>query len=134
MTPAADSHRLPIALTLGDPAGIGPEILVKAWRDAPEWMHGCFVAGDVGVMRRASQALAQDGLPALPVAELETAGQAWTAPPRCLPVLQVVQAPGPIAVGRISAEAGRVAGDAVAGGAGNDADESAACHGSLSAT
>ncbi|RYF75564.1 MAG: 4-hydroxythreonine-4-phosphate dehydrogenase PdxA, partial [Comamonadaceae bacterium] len=37
---------LPIAITLGDPAGIGPEIIAKAFRDAPELTQGCFVAGD----------------------------------------------------------------------------------------
>ena len=44
----------PIAITPGDPAGIGPEIIAKAFRDAPERTRGCFVAGDVGVMRRAA--------------------------------------------------------------------------------
>ena len=32
---------------MGDPAGIGPEIIAKAFRDAPELTRGCFVAGDV---------------------------------------------------------------------------------------
>ena len=44
---------LTFAITLGDPAGIGPEIIAKAFRDAPEATRGCFVAGDVGVMTRA---------------------------------------------------------------------------------
>ena len=44
---------LPIAITPGDPCGIGPEIIAKAWRIAPELTRGCFVAGDVGLMRRA---------------------------------------------------------------------------------
>eukprot|EP01034_Spumella_vulgaris_P020157 gene20157-25819_t len=42
----------PIAITLGDPAGIGPEIIAKAFRDAPDATAGCFVAGDLAVMRR----------------------------------------------------------------------------------
>jgi len=45
---------LPIAITLGDPAGIGPEIIAKAFRDAPEALRGCFVAGDVATLRRAA--------------------------------------------------------------------------------
>ena len=110
---AVDRERLPIAVTIGDPAGIGPEILVKAWRDAPDLMRGCFVAGDVGTMRRAAQSLAQPGMPALPVAVLEAPVQAWAVPAHCVPVLQVVQAPGDLPLGRVSAEAGRVAGDAV---------------------
>ncbi|MDB5945950.1 MAG: pdxA, partial [Ramlibacter sp.] len=32
----------PIAITLGDPAGIGPEIIAKAFRDDGEFMRGCF--------------------------------------------------------------------------------------------
>jgi len=112
-SPPAGRVPLPIAVTLGDPAGIGPEILVKSWRDAPELMRGCFVAGDVGVLRRASQALAAEGALPLPVAALDTAAQAWAVPPRCIPVLPVVQAPADIVLGRISAEAGRVAGEAV---------------------
>jgi 4-hydroxythreonine-4-phosphate dehydrogenase len=45
---------LPIAITPGDPAGIGPEIVAKAFRDAPELLAGCFVLGDVGLMQRAA--------------------------------------------------------------------------------
>jgi 4-hydroxythreonine-4-phosphate dehydrogenase len=74
---------LPIAITPGDPAGIGPEIVAKAFRDAPALLQGCFVIGDVGTMRRAA-ALA-GGM--LPVAQLNTVSQALNTPPRCLPVL-----------------------------------------------
>lgn len=103
----------PLAVTLGDPAGIGPEIIVKAFRQAPEAARGAFVAGDVGTMRRASQALAQPGLPAWPVAEIEHAAEAAAMPPGCIPVLQVVAPPAHIVPGQISAEAGRVAGECV---------------------
>lgn len=102
-----------IAITLGDPAGIGPEIIVKAFRDAPEAARGAFVAGDVGTVRQASQALAAPGHPAWPVLEIESVAEAATVPPRCIPVLQVIAAPSHIAQGRISAEAGRVAGECV---------------------
>lgn len=113
MAPSVNLERLPIAVTIGDPAGIGPEIIAKAWRDAPELMRGCFVAGDVGTMRRAAQALVAPGSLAMPVAVLEAASQAWDVPPRCVPVLQVVEAPDELEIGRVSAAAGRVAGDAV---------------------
>ena len=39
----------PFAITQGDAAGIGPEIIAKAFQDAPEAMRGCFVAGSVAV-------------------------------------------------------------------------------------
>ena len=104
----------PLAVSMGDPAGIGPEIIAKAFRQAPEATRGAFVAGDVATMRRASQALALPGQPAWPVAQIEHISEAAAVPPGCIPVLQVVAAPaGNIVLGRVSAEAGRVAGDCV---------------------
>ncbi|VTU24160.1 4-hydroxythreonine-4-phosphate dehydrogenase 2 [Variovorax sp. PBS-H4] len=103
-----------VAITLGDPAGIGPEIIARAFRDAPELTRGCFVAGDHGTVRRAAQALEAPGRLALPVAAIEAPAEALDAPPRCIPVLQVVRPPdSPIALGAISAIAGRIAGDCV---------------------
>ena len=45
-----------MAITMGDPAGIGPEIIAKAFRDAPDATAGCFVVGDVETLRRAAPA------------------------------------------------------------------------------
>lgn len=104
---------LPIAITLGDPAGIGPEIIVKAFRDAPEATRGCFVAGDVATVRVACLALASPGHLAWPVALLGSASDVFDVPPHCIPVLQVVEPPPAIAMGIVSAAAGRVAGDCV---------------------
>jgi len=101
----------PIAITPGDPCGIGPEIIAKAWTTAPELTRGCFVAGDVGLMRRA-MALVQ-GAPGFPVCEIESPAQALEVPPRCLPVLQVVPVAPPLPWGQIDARAGRLAGEAV---------------------
>ena len=103
-----------LAITLGDPAGIGPEIIARAFRDAPELTRGCFVAGDLGLVRRAAQALDAPGWPALPVALIEAPAEALAVPPHCIPVLQVVRPPDEaIAPGAISAIAGRIAGDCV---------------------
>ena len=102
----------PIVITPGDAAGIGPEIIAKAFRDAPDAMQGCFVAADVALMRRAAAWVGGH----LPVAQIDAPAQAWQAPPRCLPVLQAlpVQAADELpAPGLISARAGRMAGDAV---------------------
>ena len=60
-----------IAITPGDPCGIGPEIIARAWCQAPRLTQGCFVAGDVGLMRRA-MALVQS-VPAFPVVEIDPA-------------------------------------------------------------
>jgi len=103
----------PIAITLGDPAGIGPEIIAKAFREAPDATRGTFIAGDVGTMRQASQALAAPGEPAWPVLEIGSVAEAAAVPPRCIPVLQVIAPPSGIEIGRVSAEAGRVAGECV---------------------
>ncbi len=109
----ARSWRTPLAITMGDAAGIGPEIIAKAFRDAPEALRGCFVAGDLGTLRRAAGMVQGEGVP-LPVAVIEQPADALTAPPRCLPVLQVVEAPAtPVALGQVSAVAGRMAGDSV---------------------
>lgn len=103
----------PIAFTLGDPAGIGAEIIVKAFRDAPQLTCGCFVAGDVATVRIACLALASPGQRAWPVLQIESPSDASDVPPRCIPVLQAVEPPPAIAVGMVSAAAGRVAGDCV---------------------
>ena len=101
----------PMAITLGDPCGIGPEIIAKAWCSVPELTQGCFVAGDVGVMRRA-MALVQ-AVPAFPVCEIEAPSDALQVPPRCLPVLQVVPKALALPWGQIDAQAGQLAGEVV---------------------
>ena len=108
---------LPIAITQGDPAGIGPEIIVKAFRDAPAQTLGCFVAGDLATLRRAAQVVAGDSV-AMPVALLSSAQEALNCPPRCIPLLQIGsskpdEAPDPVPFGHLAARAGRMAGDCV---------------------
>jgi 4-hydroxythreonine-4-phosphate dehydrogenase len=44
-----------IAITAGDPAGIGPEIVAKAFRDAPDILAACCVVGSSSVMQRAAE-------------------------------------------------------------------------------
>jgi len=43
----------PLALTLGDPAGVGPEIVVKAWRALKDQGPAFFVVGDAQAVRSA---------------------------------------------------------------------------------
>ena len=97
---------LPIALTMGDACGIGPEIIAKLFREPAS--AGCFVLGDAAVMRRA--AASTGGM--LAVASIERAADALSVPPNCVPVLPVdglaadlLAAP----VGRIDARAGAAA-------------------------
>ena len=103
----------PIAITQGDPAGIGPEIVAKAFRDAPDALRHCFVVGDLATVRRAADAITRPGVPGVPVAQIGSPGDAADAPPRCSPVLQRPGIPGPQPWGEISAAAGRAAADSV---------------------
>jgi 4-hydroxythreonine-4-phosphate dehydrogenase len=102
----------PIAITLGDPAGIGPEIIAKAFRDAPAVTQGCFVVGDVATLRRAVHLISASRLP-LPVALIESPVEALSLPPRCLPVLQVGAVAEPAPLGCLSAGAGKLAAECV---------------------
>jgi 4-hydroxythreonine-4-phosphate dehydrogenase len=102
-----------IAITQGDPAGIGPEIVAKAFRDAPEVLRGCFAVGDLATLRRAAQCIVRPGVPPLPVALIASPDDAWQVPPRCMPVLQLPDLPGPEPWGQVSAAAGRAAADCV---------------------
>ena len=102
-----------IAITLGDPSGIGPETIAKAFRDAPDATRGCFVAGDVGTMRRASALVSGSDQPAFPVALIATPAELWDVPPRCIPVLQITERLAPIPYAKVSALAGKVAADCV---------------------
>jgi len=99
----------PIAITQGDSAGIGPETIAQAFRDAPELLRGCFVVGELATLRRAAACIEGPGRPSLPVARLAHAHEAWDMPPRCLPVLALPGLPGPQPWGQVSAEAGRAA-------------------------
>ncbi|MCW2311737.1 4-hydroxythreonine-4-phosphate dehydrogenase PdxA [Rhodoferax antarcticus] len=105
----------PLAITQGDSAGIGAEIIVKAFRDAPDQLRGCFVAGDVATLRRAAQVVAT-GAVVMPVLQLSDVQEALQCPPRCVPVWQVdspASALPPPPFGQISAHAGQMAGDCV---------------------
>ena len=116
MTSATQGHRSPlrprIAVTMGDAAGIGPEVIVKAWQTHPELFENAFVVGDVAVMRQAASLWAR-------------ATQVLTMPPTMgqhhtrskeqiqLPVMPAVQLPQPIRAGTISAACGAAAAQCV---------------------
>jgi len=100
---STESRSVPVALTMGDACGIGPEIIAKLLRDPLG--SGCFVLGDVEVMRRA--VAATGGL--LAVARIEQPADALQVPSPCVPVLQVDGLPADLLaapLGRIDARAG----------------------------
>lgn len=104
---------LPIAITQGDPAGIGPEIIAKAFRDASADLLGCFVVGDMATLRRAARCIERPGQTCLPVAHISGIAEVMAVPARCMPVLQLPGIAGPLPWGRVSAQAGRAAADCV---------------------
>ncbi len=77
MTPA------PLALSLGDPAGIGPEIAVKAWWELRRSGPAFFVVGDAAALDSAAGA---EGPRTAKITEPWEAGPMF---PRALPVLHV---------------------------------------------
>jgi len=98
---------LPIAVTMGDPAGIGPEIVVKAFAD-PRLTEPALVVGDARLLRRTAAAL---GLPLdlQPISEPEAAHPA----PGVMPVISITDLPEDLPQGQVSAVAGRAAHDYV---------------------
>ncbi len=110
----APAFPLPLAITQGDAAGIGPETIAKVFRDAPELVRGCFVVGDVGVLRRATRCISPVGAVALPVIHITSVSEVVGLPPRCLPVLQLHADAAPaLPMGEVSGIAGRLAGECV---------------------
>ena len=101
----------PILITMGDPAGIGPEIIAKAYRDHAADLLGCLVVGDVATMRCAAATVAQPL--ALPVALLDTLDRSHDVPPNCIPVLQKCELSKPVAIGLVNGLAGQAAADCI---------------------
>jgi 4-hydroxythreonine-4-phosphate dehydrogenase len=94
----------PILVTMGDPVGIGPEIVARAFVQGAA--EGCAVVGDVGVMRRAMALLSEPW----PVVALDAPDE--PAPPRCLPVWPPDALPSALDAlpwGRVDARAGAAA-------------------------
>ncbi len=115
-----------LAITMGDAAGIGPEVIVKAFMEEPELLEHCFVVGEVATLRRAAQVVhaamrsetpAPHTLP-WPVMQMELQDFPEASenefPPQCIPVLELRAFDQPLPWGRISAAAGAMAGECVA--------------------
>ncbi len=66
----------PLLLTMGDAAGIGPEIIVRAWQAGE--LADAVVIGDAAVLRRAGSPM---------TAVIETPADLPDVPPGCLPVI-----------------------------------------------
>ena len=96
-----------IAITMGDPASIGPELCARAFAEASTYeMCRPLLVGDVGILRRA---MAIDGVPRLPLHPIDDVSEASFA----FGVMDVLDtnlcSPEDIPVGRVSAKAGDAA-------------------------
>jgi 4-hydroxythreonine-4-phosphate dehydrogenase len=91
----------PIAVTMGDPAGIGPEIIAKLWA---EGVPAAFVIGDAAILRRAVDLL---GVP-LEVRLVAAPAEVDPRPGR-IDLLAASRLPADLPFGRIDARAGEAA-------------------------
>jgi 4-hydroxythreonine-4-phosphate dehydrogenase len=91
----------PIAVTLGDPAGIGPDITLQAWL-ARRRLPPFAVYGDAGVLRQRARALGLD-VPVESIVRLDQASQRFA---EALPVLRPAAR---VACGAAGTDAGIVA-------------------------
>ncbi|MFC7407773.1 4-hydroxythreonine-4-phosphate dehydrogenase PdxA [Hydrogenophaga atypica] len=87
------SASLPLLVTMGDPAGVGPELIAMLFRDRPDLAQRCVVAGDAATMARARVCLGCDAV--------------------AMPLVQATQVAEPAPWGRVSAHAGRAAADCI---------------------
>ncbi|MFM6985858.1 MAG: 4-hydroxythreonine-4-phosphate dehydrogenase PdxA [Hydrogenophaga sp.] len=104
----------PLVITMGDPAGIGPEIILTALRRRPDWLPSVIVAGDLPTLRRA-QALTQPvkGSGDLVLQAVSSVDEALALAPGHLAVVQACALGEPVPFGRISAVAGQAAADCI---------------------
>ncbi|MCY7371100.1 MAG: 4-hydroxythreonine-4-phosphate dehydrogenase PdxA [Polaromonas sp.] len=109
-----------LLLTMGNAAGIGPEIITRAFAESPADMELCVVVGDLATMRRASALVAehpragQSSGPAWPIALLGDASEEAKLPPRCIGLLQKCELSVPVPYGLVSAFAGEAAAQCIA--------------------
>lgn len=104
----------PVVLTMGDPAGIGPEIIAKALRQRPELLSRVVIAGDLPTLHNALALTGSDSeQPDLLPVPVDSLADAVGLPAGRVAVVQACELPRPVPLGRISAEAGRAAADCI---------------------
>ena len=107
----ASSASLPIAITMGDPAGIGPEIIVKAYAKNPALANICFVVGDAKLLIKVCQLLKLDvQVQIISEADLPNL-LSW--PPSVIAVMPNPSSAVLVQTGVIQALAGKIAGECI---------------------
>ena len=110
----------PLLISMGDPAGIGPEIVLRALRERSALRREVVVVGDLACLRRAARlgCVAPDSTEGgLVLAGLDDPAQLAGLPPGAVGVLQAGAALVPPPWGQVSAAAGRAAAAAIRLGA-----------------
>ena len=112
----ANTTSLPIAITMGDPAGIGPEIIIKAFTQEPELTQNCFIVGDLAAMQRAA-GFVDGGSSAIKIEAILESKIGNQPAYSLLRVLQIEEQierfSGSFEIGKISAKSGKAGADAV---------------------
>lgn len=103
-------EHLPIAITMGDPCGIGPEIIAKLYAD-PAPLHPILVLGDEGLIQRAIQLLA------LPLTvRVIGSPENFQVTPNVIDVISISRLPEDLPFGQLDARAGKAAFDYIRAG------------------
>lgn len=100
-----------IAITMGDPAGIGPEIIVKAYAQQPELMRQTFVVGSLKILQNSLELLN------IPMSVQEIREEDFNSlahwPEGVIPVLRNFTPCEEVIVGQVQALAGKVAAECI---------------------
>lgn len=107
-TTPPDHGAPPLAITLGDACGIGPELIVRAY--ARGQAQGCVVYGDAAWLARTARGMQFAPECSRPVVvELDSLDEWRDAPDGAIPVLPVAHLPPDLPVGQVDARAGAAA-------------------------
>ena len=107
------SEMRPLVISMGDPAGIGPEIIVGAVLRRPRLLETVVVAGDLAVMRRAAHLMLGQGSSRLEIIEVQGPSTGLLGRSKGLRVVQACAPLTAVAYGEISAIAGRAAAECI---------------------
>jgi 4-hydroxythreonine-4-phosphate dehydrogenase len=99
----------PIAISIGDVAGIGPELIARLYKDYLNEMRGTCVVGDVAHMQRALDLMGAS----LKAIEVKSWSDAGCLAQGFVPVLCVESPDSLVAYGQINQSAGRLAAGAI---------------------
>src|SRR5215207_1244536 len=103
-------EHLPIAITMGDACGIGPEIIARLYADATE-LPPTLVLGDTGLIERAVQLLAVP----LTVTTINSP-EDFQSTPNTISVISLSSLPGDLPFGQLDKRAGKAAFDYIRSG------------------